>query len=123
MNTISNVKPKTFVKVGNGSWWYNYNIKVVDVTDPETDQLHTEYHYQSVQVWQQPNDDILKKAVISEKYAESDEINLQNNFNRYQLGLYTDESYKTDYVNYLKDVDAMKAMVDNDLKDHADELD
>jgi len=122
MNSISDDKPKTFVKVNNGSWWYNYNIKAVEVTDPETQKTRTEYHFDVVQIWGTPTDDNLKKAVIGAKYTESEEINLQNNFQRYQLDLSDDESFKTDYIAYLKDVDAMKKMVETDLRDHADEL-
>lgn len=122
MLSHSNDKPLTFEKVGNGSWYYNYDIHTNEVKEGDTDETRQEYEFQRVQVWGNIDDDKLKKAVIKDKYDESEEINLQNNYQRYVLGLSTDESYKTDYIAYLKEIDTLKTMVDADLKDHADEL-
>ena len=122
MKSNSNVRPKTFEKVGNGSWFYNYNVVERTETDPETQEERTVYDYDQVQVWDEPNDNVLKKAVIAEKYTLDEEINLQNNYRRYEFGMSKEISFKNDYINYLKDVDAMKAMVDRDLVNAASEL-
>lgn len=122
MKSNSNVRPLTFEKVGNGSWWYRYNIQEREVEDPETKEKSVVYDYDEVQVWEKPNDNNLKAAVIADKYTLSEEINLANNYRRFELGMTTDEAKKTGYINYLKDVDALKAMVEKDLVDHAGEL-
>nr|DAN62642.1 MAG TPA: hypothetical protein [Caudoviricetes sp.] len=121
MRSISNDRPKVFEKVGNGSWYYNFNITKVTVEDQEGG-TREEYHFDRVQVWNTSNENSLKKAVISDRYTESEEINLQNNFQRYALGLSKDEKFKSDYIEYLTEIDTLKNMVDADLKDHADDL-
>ena len=122
MRSNSNIKPKTFEKVGNGSWFYNYHITKRIVKDPESGEERTVWEYDQVQVWTLPDDNVLKKAVIAEEYALDEEINLQNNYRRFELKLSKDKAFETDYINYLKDVDALKAMVEKDLADHGSEL-
>lgn len=120
MKSISNDKPKTFEKVNNGSWWYNYHIEAVEVVDPMTEDAKIEYHFERVQVWGTPNDNSVKKAVIADLYTESEEINLQNNYQRFMLGLSDNERYKAEYIEYLKKVDELKKMIDEDLKGHVE---
>lgn len=122
MKSSSNIMPRTFEKVGNGSWFYNYNIKSRTEKDPESEKDHTVWEYDQVQVWSLPDDNVLKKAVIAEKYALDEEINLQNNYRRFELKLSNDKAFETDYINYLKDVDTLKEMVEKDLVDHGSEL-
>ena len=121
MRSISNDRPKVFEKVGNGSWYYNFNITEVTVEDQESG-TRVEFHFDRVQVWNTSDENSLKKAVVSDRYTESEEINLQNNFQRYALGLSKDEKFKSDYIEYLTEIDTLKNMVDADLKDHADDL-
>ena len=122
MKSNSNVRPSTFEKVGNGSWFYNYNIVERTEKDPESGEERVVYEYDQVQVWEKPNDNVLKQAVIANKYTLDEEINLQNNYRRYELKMSKDKSFETNYIDYLKDVDALKAMVEKDLVEHASEI-
>lgn len=122
MKSNSNVRPSTFEKVGNGSWFYNYNIVGRTKKNPESDEERIMYEYDQVQVWEKPNDNVLKQAVIANKYTLDEEINLQNNYRRYELKMSKDKSFETNYIDYLNDVDALKAMVDKDLAEHASEI-
>lgn len=122
MKSSSNVRPSTFEKVGNGSWFYNYHIVERTERDPESGEERTVFDYDQIQVWEKPNDDVLKEAVIANKYTLEEEINLQNNYRRFELKMSKVKSFETDYIEYLKDVDALKQMVDQDLVEHASEI-
>ena len=50
-----NVQPNSIEKLGNGTYYYNYDItsKEVDVTDPETEEVtqETRWIYTSSSTW------------------------------------------------------------------------
>lgn len=122
MKSISDDKPKIFEKVGDGSWWYRFNVQMVTVEDPETGETRTEWHYDECRIFEQPNENNVKAAAIAEVYTVGEEINLQNNFQRFQLGLSKDESFRTKYIEYLQTVDAIKDQVERDLVEYAGDI-
>lgn len=122
MKSISDDKPKIFEKVGDGSWWYRFNVQMVTVEDPETGEARTEWHYDECRIFEQPNENNVKAAAIAEVYTVGEEINLQNNFQRFQLGLSKDESFRTKYIEYLQTVDAIKDQVERDLVEYAGDI-
>lgn len=115
MKSSSNIKPKTFDAVGDGSWFYHYNVVDVDVVDVNGDKSII-YKYEEVRVWS-IDDNTLKDAVIRDRYTIGQEANIINNYNRFVLGLVDDESFKTRYIDYLNEITAIKAMVNNDLNE------
>lgn len=120
MRSHSDVKPTVFEDLGNGSWHYNYNIIEVDVQPADIQQEESEapqigYEYDTVQIWGTPTTDSIKKAVIAEHWDVTQEINLANNYERFRFGLTKDESFRDDYVEYLKKTDEIKKMVDSDF--------
>ena len=122
MKSISDDKPKIFEKVGDGSWWYRFNVQKVTVEDPETHKTREEWHYDECRIFAQPNENNVKSAAISEMFSVSEEINLQNNFQRFVLGLSSDESFRTKYIEYLQTVDAIKDQVERDLVEYAGDI-
>ena len=110
MKSSSNIKPPTFDKVGDGSWFYHYNVEEVEGEDGVT------YKYEKVRVWS-IDDNTLKDAVIRDRCTIGQEANIINNYNRFVLGLVDDESFKTMYIDYLNEITAIKAMVNNDLNE------
>lgn len=122
MKSISDDKPKIFEKVGDGSWWYRFNVEKVTVEDPETHQTRDEWHYDECRIYEQPNDDNVKSAAIAEIFTVSEEINLHNNFERVQLGLSEDETFRQKYIDYLRTVDGIKRQVEQDLEEYAGDI-
>lgn len=117
MRSNSNDKPLVFLKLGNGAWYYNYNIEEVE-RENESGEKEKSFDYDTVQVWGTPTTASVKKAVIAEYWDVTQEINLANNYERFRLGLTKDESFRYDYVEYLKKTDEIKKMVDSDFKEN-----
>lgn len=127
-------KPAVVEDLGNGSFYYNYNI--VERTeeaapasqgdDPEgtSDQLaedpgtRTTYDCNSVQVWTRPDYKTVTRAVIREEISETEEFGLINDYNAASLGL-MDKDEKAEavarYKAYLSRVAEIKEMVKADL--------
>ncbi len=117
MKSSSNDRPAIILPLGNGSYHYNYNIVEEKVEDPEAGE-RTIYKYDTVQIWQKPNHELLTRAVIREEIDETKEFSYVNDYNAAVLGILTDEaaevakaSYK-EYLNFIVDV---KEKVKNDL--------
>lgn len=115
MKSNSNIKPATFVPVGDGTYFYNYNI--VQVNKQVEDAERTEYDYEQVRI-SAIDDNVIKAAIIAEKYLIGQEINILNNYRRYELKLTTNISFKYEYINYLKVIDEIKDMVDVDVANY-----
>lgn len=116
MKSNSNFRPEILQNLGNGSFHYNYNITEVEVPAEEGQPTRTEYNYDTVQIWGTPDYDKCVKAVLRSRRDETQEFSLINKYNAFVLGLSIDESDKTEYENYLKEVIEVKAMVLADLQ-------
>ena len=110
MKSNSKDKPKVFENLGNGAWHYNYNIERVVTTD-ESDQEEVSFDYDQIKIWGLPTINEVTKAVIASKYDIEEEIDLANDYRRFELGISEEALLKERYVDYLNDVDAMKAMI------------
>ena len=117
MKSSSNDRPAIILPLGNGSYHYNYNVVEEKVEDPEAGE-RTVYKYDTVQIWQKPNHELLTRAVIREEIDETKEFSYVNDYNAAVLGILTGEaaevakaSYK-EYLNFIVDV---KEKVKNDL--------
>ena len=117
MKSNSKDKPLVFLKLGNGAWHYNFNIKEVE-REEEDGKKTKSFDYDTVQVWGTPTSGSVKKAVIAEHWDVTQEINLANNYGRFQLGLAKEEAFRDDYIEYLKQTDEIKTMVDLDFKEN-----
>ncbi len=115
MKSSSDVRPKVFLDLGDGSWHYNYHIKEVEV-EQEDGTKKTMYEYETVQVWGTPTYETLVKAVIRGKYDETQEFALINDYNAFALGISDNPEAKESYEAYLKEVAGFKEMVKADLQ-------
>ena len=116
MKSSSDVKPKVFQDLGDGSWHYNFNIREVDLPVEEEGQPAKKgFEYETVHIWGTPNYDICVKAVLRDRRDETEEFKLINKYNSYALGLSTEETYKKGYEAYLQEVLDVKAMVKVDI--------
>lgn len=119
MKSNSDIRPETFINLGNGSWQYNFNVREIQVpvesgTEGET---RTAYEYESVIVWGYPTFDKCVKAVLRERRDETQEFNLVNRYNAFVLGVSEDEADRNDYIAYLREVKDVKAQVERDIEE------
>lgn len=80
-----NVQPNSIEKLGNGTYYYNYDIqsKVVEVTDPETEEVtqETRWTYIQVHLFGQPDHKECIKAIIRQYVDQDEEFDLINSSN------------------------------------------
>jgi hypothetical protein len=117
MKSNSITKPPVFEKLGNGAWYYNYNITENTKKD-ESGNETTSFDYDQVKVFGTPTAGVIKKLVIAETWDITQEIDLQNNAERFRLSLSEDESLQSNYIDYLNKVDTIKAMVEADFTNY-----
>lgn len=119
MKSNSDIRPETFINLGDGSWQYNFNVREIQVpveggTEGET---RTAYEYESVIVWGYPTFDKCVKAVLRDRRDETQEFNIVNRYNAYVLGVSEDEADRNDYIAYLREVKDVKAQVERDIEE------
>lgn len=120
MKSSSDIRPAIIEPLGNGAYYYNYNVVERKETDPETGEEKTVYDYDQVKVWDKPTYEKLVKAVIREEIDETKEFSYVNDYNAAVLGIISDEAKKAEavksYKEYLQFVVDVKAMVKRDLE-------
>ncbi len=119
MKSNSDIRPATIQPLGNGAYYYNFNVQERIVTDPDTGEEKTVYDFDTVKVWDKPTYEKLVKAVIREEIDETKEFSFVNDYNAAVMGLLIEkeaiEAAKTAYREYLQFVINVKAMVKADL--------
>ena len=118
MKSVSDIRPAIILPLGNGAYHYNYNIVEVQVKDEEGKE-RTEYHYDTVKVWGEPEYKSLVRAVIREELDETEEFSMINGYYSGVLGVTTDEAEKAEaeeaYKAHLQMVANIKVQVKTDL--------
>lgn len=113
------VQPNSIEKLGNGSYYYNYDIKsrVVDVTDPETEDVtqETRWTYIQVHLHGQPDHKECIKAIIRQYVDQDEEFDLINSSNSIVLGLSDNQTDRQKYLDYLTLVGEIKTKVRADF--------
>ena len=97
-------KPSIFEKIGNGSYFYRFNIE----------QNSDSWKCEEVIVYAPITSNKITQAVITSKWDNDYEQKLINDFNSVKLGISTDESKVEAYTNYLKERQSIKEMIDLD---------
>ena len=114
-----NVQPNSIEKLGNGTYYYNYDItsKEVDVTDPETEEVtqETRWTYIQVHLHGQPDHNECIKAIIRQYVDQDEEFDLINSSNSIVLGLSDNQTDRQKYLDYLTLVGEIKTKVRADL--------
>ena len=114
-----NVQPNSIEKLGNGTYYYNYDIKskVVDVTDPETEDVtqETRWTYVQVRLHGQPDHKECIKAIIRQYVDQDEEFDLINSSNSIVLGLSDNQTDRQKYLDYLTLVGEIKTKVRTDF--------
>lgn len=114
-----NVQPNTIEKLGNGTYYYNYDItsKEVDVTDPETEEVTQKIRWTYIQVHLhgQPDHKECIKAIIRQYVDQDEEFDLINSSNSIALGLSDNQTDRQKYLDYLTLVGEIKTKVRADF--------
>lgn len=106
MKSSYNERPAMIQKLDNNSYAFNYNIVEV-VNDEET-------YYECDQVIineSNINDNSIIRDVIVANWDVNQQLKLVNDYFAYNLGLTTDELYKTRYEDFLEFRSKLKADV------------
>ncbi len=116
----ANTYPQTIQKLGNGSYYYNYDIQEVEVeVSKEGSELGTEietqYSFIQVYLTGQPNYKDCVKAIIRAFIKIDEEFDLINSYNSYTQQLSSDESVVEEYNEYLTLLSQIKTKVKEDF--------
>lgn len=114
-----NVQPNSIEKLGNGTYYYNYDItqKEVTIVDLETEEItqETRWTYIQVHLHGQPDHKECIKAIIRQYVDQDEEFDLINSSNSIILGLSDNQSDRQKYLNYLSLVGEIKTKVRADF--------
>ena len=108
-------KPSVFEAVGDGGWYYRWNIKEVQIESE--DAPRTQWECEQVIVYAPLTSNKIVQAVIAEAWELDIENKMLNEFNGANLGIY-DEVTKADkipkYKAFLAERNALKTQVNSD---------
>ena len=113
--THSNDKPQVWSAVGNGSYFYRFNIKEIEVpAQTEGAEVTKAWQYNEVVVWGPVTSDVVTKEVMNAMWSKDAEQKMLNDYNAAQLGILGDE-YVNIYKDFLTARKAIKAQIDADF--------
>ena len=118
MKTYYDERPTVIEAVGDGGWYYRWNIN--EVQFESEDAPRTQWECEQVIVYAPLTSNKIVQAVIGEVWGLDIENKMLNEFNGAQLGIY-DEATTADkiakYKAFLTERHALKAQVDSDCKE------
>lgn len=98
------------MSLGNGYWYYNYDIQTETITDEEGER--TVYTCISVKTHGKPTYEVCVRKVIRQYVSEDDEFDIINSYQSYLLG---NEVSSEDYESYLSLVNQIKSNIRKDF--------
>ena len=112
-------KPETIIKLGNNTYYYNFDITPIKITTINLDGTSKEvdgYDFVQVHVQGQPNYKDCLAAVINEYISDGEYKDAIDSFNSYQFGMDFKDNSDSDYKEYLNTINRIKNMVKSDFK-------
>lgn len=112
------VYPQTIQKLGNGTYYYNYDIKEISVKVSDLDNTvkeETYYSFIQVLINGQPNYKDCVKAIVRRFLTVDEEFDLINSYNSYSENLISDSEVINEYKEYLNILKQIKAKVKEDF--------
>ena len=107
MNTASsNIKPNIIERLGNNTYYYNYNITSEQITNQD-DEEETIYNFIQVHLTGIPDYKDCIRNIIRKYVSQEEEFDLINSYNKIQItGQKNSEDVKkyTDYINLLNEI-------------------
>lgn len=116
----SNIAPTTTENLGNGNWYYNYDIKSEKVELPlqEGETIPREeirYNYIQIKLSEKPRYKKCVELLIREFITQTQEFDLINSANKAILSGTKSSKDITKYREYLDKVEEIKEKVAKDL--------
>ena len=116
----SNIIPTTIENLGNGNWYYNYDIKSEKVELPlqEGETVPKEeirYNYIKIKLSEKPKYKKCVELLIREFITQTQEFDLINSANKAILSGAKSSEDITKYREYLDKVEEIKEKVTKDL--------
>lgn len=116
----SNVAPSTIENLGNGNWYYNYDIQSEKVELPlqEGETVPSEeirYNYIQIRLSEKPEYKKCVELLIREFITQTQEFDLINSANKAILSGAKSSDDITKYREYLDKVEEIKEKVAKDL--------
>ena len=116
----SNIAPTTTENLGNGNWYYNYDIKSEKVESPlqEGETVPREeirYNYIQIKLSEKPRYKKCVELLIREFITQAQEFDLINSANKAILSGTKSSKDITKYREYLDKVEEIKEKVAKDL--------
>ena len=112
------VYPQTIQKLGNGTYYYNYDIKEISVKVSDLDNTvkeKTYYSFIQVLINGQPNYKDCVKAIVRRFLTVDEEFDLINSYNSYTENPTEDSEALLEYKEYLSKLKEIKAKVKEDF--------
>lgn len=107
MKTLSNEYPSIIQKLDSTTYVFNYNIVEVKQED---DSIAYEYDQIVINSNTVDQNDVIRNTINS-NWDINQQLKLVNDYMAFNLGLETDEKYKTRYEDFLQFRSAMKAHI------------
>lgn len=116
----SNITPTTTENLGNGNWYYNYDIKSEKVKLPlqegeTTPKEEIRYNYIQIKLSEKPEYKKCVELLIREFITQTQEFDLINSANRAILSGVKSSEDITKYREYLDKIEEIKEKVTKDL--------
>lgn len=117
MKAYYDSKPSKFEAVGNGSVLYRHDIKEEPAPAQEGEAPRTQWVCEEVTVWEPLSRRKVVATVIADRWEQSHEQKLVNEYNSVTLGVITGEeaeTVKAAYSAFLTERRTLKAAVEAD---------
>lgn len=115
----SNIVPSTIEDLGNGNWYYNYDIQSEKVETPsmegDTTIEETRYNYIQVKTSGKPEYKKCVELIIREFISQTQEFDLINSANKAILLGDTSNEDVIKYQEYLSKLEEIKTLIKKDL--------
>jgi hypothetical protein len=115
------ITPSSMEDLGNGNWYYNYDIQSEEVERPsfednESSTTETEYNYIQIKLPNRPTYKECVESIIREFITQSQEFDLINSANKSILAGDTNSDAVVKYQEYLTKVEEIKSKIKKDFE-------
>ena len=115
MNTVSsNIRPNAIERLGNNTYYYNYNINSEQKTNKDGEE-GTIYNFIQVQLIGVHNYKDCIKNIIREYVSQTEEFDLIKSYNKIQITGEKDSEDMKKYTDYISLLDKIKTNVKRDF--------